>query len=86
MAAPYATAIRRQAPALSAQAIVISTLTTLTTPCSFFIPGATGNLVCTLEEDSADVTISVLDGVVYPLRIKEFDATNAVAGMALFND
>ncbi|QNN99846.1 hypothetical protein P67b_00087 [Ruegeria phage Tedan] len=49
------------------------------------IPAATGNLIVQLEDDTAPATISVVQGMMYPLGVRLVDVSNAVAFTAIWN-
>jgi len=79
---------RLQSPAASSQALAATTALDLssTGAAAGFHANGTGNFVGRLVGDAADRTFSVIEGVTYPYRVEEVDATSAVAIVLLFND
>lgn len=57
----------------------------LNEPSAEVFATATGNIIGTLQGDSAPRTWPIIQGVVYPMSFKSFDATSPTACIALFN-
>lgn len=91
MGAPFKL-YQQMSPAKSGQEIAELTNVVLPRPCSYFKPhgNENGNLVVYLEDDPATaltITVGLISThLLLPLRIVEFDATNAVGGVAFFTD
>lgn len=73
-------------PKSRSQAVAATTAVTFGNPTSGIHANGTGNLIGTLNRDSADVTLSVVEGVFYPYSFSEIDAASTVAIVAVFDD
>lgn len=67
------------------QTITALTETVLSRPTQGVHANASGNLIVTLNGDSSPSTFVVVQGVTYPLSVIQFESTNAVQCVALFN-
>lgn len=76
---------RAQGPARSAQNVSAASAETFDPATSAVVPSASGTLTCRFMDDSADVTVEVLAGVIYPFRLQSVPVGNATAFVALFN-
>lgn len=72
-------------PASRSQAVAATTLTTFTKPTSGIFTGGAGNLIVTLENDTTARTFVVTASQYLPIAVRQIEATNAVALVALFN-
>ena len=68
-----------------AQAVNALTETTFSEPTAAIFAEASGSFIATLWDDSADVTFTMVQGVLYPLAVRQIDATSTIAVVALFN-
>lgn len=72
-------------PATSAQDVAAASAVAFDPSTSAIVPDTTGTLTCRFVRDSADVTVAVVAGLVYPFRLQSVPVGNAVGFTALFN-